>query len=820
MSLPRSEPCSPPESCPLPAWEAAAVLGSGSMGARIAALLVNAGLRVSLLDLAAEGGDRNAIVRRGWQRALAARPPALESPELARRVTLGNFDDDLARLQTADWVIEAVSEDLAVKRALLEKIAPHLGPRAVLSTNTSGLSIAEIGAALPAAMRRRWLGTHFFNPPRYLHLLELIATPETAGEAAEAVAAFCELRLGKGVLRVADTPNFIANRVGAYSFACAAQATAEFGLRVEVVDALTGPLLGWPKSATFRTADIVGLDVLRQVVENARRRLPHDSERERYRLPPYMEEMLRRGWLGEKSGRGFYERIATKGEAGAGQILALDLAKMEYQPRRRPELAALQRAQALPEIGARLRALLLEAPAEEPARRFLWRTLGDLWLYCARILPELDATPEAVDHAMRWGFNWELGPFELWDAAGLAATLAHWKNEARALPPVLGEMAGAGATSWYQTTQPPSQPRLVYHPAQGRYAAPAILPPLSLAAAPELRRNSSCSLRDLGEGIGCLEFHSKLNLLGPETVALVSETLAECRGASPRFRALVVGNEGAQFSAGANLMLLLLEIEEENWEDITLAVEQFQRMNLALKRSPIPVVAAPFALALGGGCELMLSAPRVVAHAELYAGLVELGVGLIPAGGGTTQMALRAMRGAGLAVSGAAGNAAGNGAEHGAMERLQSAFAVIARGKVSGSALEARRLGLLEESAVIVANRDRLLYEARAEAARLAERGSAPRLEEDVIACGATLRARLELGVWLLRESGSISEYDALLARKLAFVLCGGDAPAGARLSEEAVLGLEREAFLSLCGEARTRDRIAHMLKTGKPLRN
>ena len=786
-------------------FERAVVLGSGAMGAKLAAMLAGAGLRVRLLDLASPGADRNAVARAGWRRALEAKPPALFLPEQARLVELGNFDDDLESLRSADWVIEAVAEELEIKRALLARSAPYLAPHAIFSTNTSGLSVAAICAALPAEARRRALGAHFFNPPRYLPLLELIPLPETGAEAVTALTGYAERQLGKGVLHAPDTPNFIANRVGAYSFLRAAEAAAELGLSVEDADALTGELLGWPKSATFRTADVVGLDVLAKVAENARRRLPREADR--YRLPGYLEAMLSRGWLGEKTGQGFYRRLPAPappgGDAPPSQVLALDLETMVYRPRRRSELPALRRAEALPDIGERLRALLLEAPADDQARQFLWRSLGELWLYCAEILPELKVSPEILDRAMRWGFRWEWGPFELWDAAGFAATLAYWRGHARQLPHAVAELEKAGAAGWYAPAT-----RQVFDAARGDYA-PLALPRPRLETAPVMRRNAGCSLKDLGDGVACLEFHSKLNTIGPETAELITSVLHE-RPAP--FRALVVGNEGAQFSAGANLLLLLLEMDEENWDDIALAVEGFQRMNLALKRSPVPVVAAPFGLTLGGGCELMLSAPRVVAHVELYCGLVELGVGLIPAGGGCKEM-MRAARASTSAMK-------PPGALDAYEDALQSAFETIALSHVSSSAHEARKWGLLGDAGVIVPNRERLLEEARAEALRLAERGWSPRAPELIPAAGPDFRARLELGAYLLHQAARISDYDLHLARQLAGVIAGGGAPAGAALTEEAVLELEREAFLSLCGEARTRDRIAHMLKTGKALRN
>lgn len=808
-----------------PRLQTVAVLGAGTMGARIAAHLANQGIRVHLLDLAGPADDRSRAARVGLEAALRARPAAFFLPDLARNIQIGNFEDHAERLRTADWIIEAVVEDLGAKQSLLTRLAPFVAPHAALTTNTSGLPIAAIGEALPAELRRRWFGTHFFNPPRYMRLLEVIPSPWSEPEIIDAIAGFANRRLGKGIVFCRDTPNFIANRIGTFSLLNVLRHMQALGLTVDEVDALTGPVLGWPQSATFRTLDLVGLDTLAHVVRNSWQNLPQDEERALFQLPPILETMLQRGWLGEKSGQGFY-RKARNGESSA--IESLDLTNLEYTPRRKAAFPSLDLAKGIDALPERLRTVVF---ARDRAGEFLWRSLSDLFLYSARRIPEIADSPAAMDQAMRWGYNWQLGPFELWDALGLEEVVIRMHKEGRAVPEFVTRLLASGAKSFYRwsaATLPP--------PAHGRSARPATtLPehevftadyefqslPVSdgtLRLEPlrrgghEVRKNAGCSLFDLGQGVGCIEFHSKMNTLGGDIVQMLTATLQDD---TLGIDAYVLGGEAENFSVGANLLQLLLTIQNDDWDEVDLAVRAFQGMTMAVKRSPRPVVVAPYGIAFGGGCELMLHAARNVAHAELYAGLVEVGVGLIPAGGGSKEMLLRAVHSA-LALQ--AHRSRGEAVE--LQDAVRHAFETIAFGKTSTSAAEARQLGYLQTTDLIIANRDRLLFEARAEARRLADGGWQPPAPAIIPAPGPGVYATLRLGLWLMHQAQYISDHDQKIALHLARILTGGDRPAGSPLTEEALLDLEREAFLSLCGEAKTQERIQHMLKTGKALRN
>ena len=787
--------------------EAVAVLGAGTMGARIAAHCANAGLAVHLLDLPG-------AAERGLKAAVEGKPAAFFAPELARRIRLGSFDD-LAPVAQADWVIEAVVEDLAIKRKLLTAVAPLLAPHAALTTNTSGLPVTAVGAELPPEVKRRWFGTHFFNPPRYLRLLEIIPTADTDRALLETIAEFADRRLGKGVVLAKDTPNFIANRIGTFSMLTVLRLMEEMDLDVEQIDALTGPALGWPKSATFRTADLVGVDLLAHVIENSYQNLAGDEKRELYRVPAPVRALLERGWLGEKSGQGFYRRGART-ESGEREILVLDLKTMEYRPRRKPRFPSLDLARTIDDPAERLRAVLGGADA---AGQFLWRLLSEVLDYAARRIPEIADQPYEIDRAMRWGFGWQAGPFAMWDALGLEATVARMEKEQRQPAEYVRRLLASGAKSFYRDAplERAASGREAVSPATLAYAA--VPEPEGVfhldalrRAGREVQRNPGCSLLDLGDGVGGLEFHAKMNAIGADIVALVTQALRD--GAS-RFEAFVIGNEAENFSAGANLMLLLLAIQDEDWDEVELAVRAFQGMTQAIRRSPRPVVAAPFGLTLGGGCEVMLHAAQVTAHAELYAGLVELGVGLIPAGGGTKEMTVRALRAA-ERVRGPGSR----GESVAVQEALKQAFETVAMAKVSTSAVEAQTLAYLSPDAVIVPNRDRVLAVAKEEALRLAREGYRPPAPALVPAAGPNVRATLQMGVYLMRQAGYITDFEQKLANKLAHIMAGGDAPAGAPIGEDYLLDLEREAFLSLCGEAKTRERIQFTLKTGKPLRN
>lgn len=787
-----------------------AVLGSGTMGSRIAAHIANAGFPVLLLDLAQPGAP-NALAAKAVETLQKTRPAALALPEFAARIAVGNFDDDLARLNDCDWIIEAVAENLDIKRALLARVAPHLRPDAILTTNTSGLPVGEIAQALPPSLRPRWFGTHFFNPPRYMQLLEIIATPESDPAAVAAVAEFARVYLGKSVVPANDRPNFIANRIGAFALLNTLRVMQELDLTVEEVDALTGKPLGWPKTGTFRLADMVGLDVLGSVVRNFAANTK--DERSDLQLPAFLEQMLERKWFGDKTGQGFYSKPpGAKGD----ERLVLDFATFEYRPAQKPKIPALDMAKTVESLPERLRLLLSGNPEKDKASAFYWRILPDLWLYSANRIGEISDSIADIDRAMRTGFNWELGPFEMWDAAGVAETADRLRASGKTLPPAVERLLATKAPSWYRNdgAEAFDTRSQSYQPVE---------PPSSVVSLSSAKRsggivsgNSSISLIDIGDGIACLEFHTKMNALGTDIVTFVRQTLRPESEHVRNFRAFVITNDAENFSAGANLVQLLLAAQDEEWDEIDIYIRAFQEMTEAVKFCPRPVVVAPFGLCLGGGAEITLHAPRRQPHLELYTGLVETGVGLIPAGGGCKEMTLRALESA-LAVAPSAARSDSVELHH----VMRSIFENIALAKVSTSAFEARDLRILRPSDGITMNRDRVLHDAKAQAAALAETGFRPPLPvTDIPAPGESVLAALRLGIHMLREGEYATDHDVVVATHLAEVLCGGNITPGTPVSEQYLLDLERQHFLSLCGERRSQERIAHTLKTGKPLRN
>ena len=809
-----------------PQINSVAVLGAGTMGARIAAHLAKAGVTCWLLDVGpseltpeekARGLAlpdprlRNRIVRAGLEAAQKARPAAFFTPALPARITIGNFEDNLAWCAQADWIIEAVAENLAIKRGLLQKVASFRRPGAIVTTNTSGLPIRQIAEGFPEEFQRHWAGAHFFNPPRYMKLVELIRGPATSPEVLGALADFCDRRLGKGVVRAKDTPNFIANRIGTFSMLTSLSLMARFGMSVEEVDACTGPAIGWPKSATFRTVDIVGLDVLANVVRNIYENAASDESRELYRVPALLDEMTRRGWLGEKSGRGFYQRVKKGSDT---EILALDPGTMEYRPRKKARFASLETARTIDDSRARLQAILAPAIAGQSgdkAQQFLWELISETCLYAARRVPEIADSIVDVDRAMRWGFAWELGPFEICDALGVEALTRRWNTEGRDLPPLLARLISSGRRSLYEYSAGELSAFDLATSAQVKVPEPPgviILKSLK-DRSKEVGRNPGASLIDLGDGVLCCEFHSKMNAIGDDITAMIQTGLKRL---DSDFDAMVVANQAPNFSVGANLMLLLVAAQEQEWEDIHEAVRRFQNANLALKHAPKPVVVAPQGLALGGGCEVCLHGARIHAAAEAYMGLVETGVGLIPAGGGSKEMAIRAN-------------------EHSAgLESLdlfhafKPVFEALAMAKVSTSAEEARGLGFLRLADAISMNGDRLVADAKTTALDLVREDYRPNLpsptEPSIRVLGEELLAGAKLAIHGMLRGEYISEYDAHVARKLATVLAGGPLTEPQIVSERYLLDLERETFVSLCGERKTLERIAHTLKTGKPLRN
>jgi len=804
-----------------------AVLGAGTMGARIAAHFANAGVTSYLLDIVPPDADapaRSKIAAAGLDAAKKSKPAAFMEPSLARLVTVGNFEDDLKKLAEVDWIIEAVVENLEIKRALLRKVEAIRKPGTIVTTNTSGLPVGKISEGFSDDFRWAWFGTHFFNPPRYMRLLEIIPTPDADQAAIDSIAHFCDVRLGKGVVIAKDTPNFIGNRIGTFSVLNVMRLMQEMDLSIEDVDALTGQAVGWPKSATFRTIDLVGLDILGHVVGNMTTNV-HD-ERSDLRLPDFFTQMLQRKWLGDKTKGGFYKRVKdSKGKEE--ERLALNWKTLEYHPRQKPKFAALDMAKNIEDTGARLRMLLgLEGSPQkgDKAGAFLWSALSDLWTYCANRVPEISNSIVEIDRAMHLGFNWELGPFELWDAAGVEATVARMKKEGKPVAANVERLLEAGRKTWYHD-DPKSPSGRKYWDLGTEDWEPAHVPAgvWSVTVAKKsngvVKKNSGASLVDLGDGVGCIEFHSKMNSLGADIISLISQTLKP-NGPGDNFDAFVITNDATNFSVGANLMLLLMSVQEEEWDDVDLAIRQFQGMTQAVKFSPKPVVSAPFGLCLGGGTEISLHAAARQPHAELYTGLVEVGVGLLPGGGGCKEMLLRAVDGASAGRGGRiSGDALAGSIEM--LEAMKRAFELIATAKVATSAHEARSLGFLDERDRITMNRERVLSDAKARVLELVRAGYEPPVPRtDIPAPGENLLATLKMGVHMMRQGDYITDYEVKLGGKIAEVLCGGNVTPGSLVSEQYILDLEREGFKSLCGQKKTQERIQYTLKTGKTLRN
>jgi 3-hydroxyacyl-CoA dehydrogenase len=796
----------------------AAVLGAGTMGSRIAAHLANAGIPVFLFDMVPPGeGARSRLAQSALAALARSKPAALYEPSAATLITSGNFDDDLPKLSQCDWVIEAVAENLAIKQALLARVLPHLAPQAILTTNTSGLPVHTIAAGL-GEHRALFFGTHFFNPPRYMRLLEIIPTAESDADVVRSFAAFADRILGKRVVFAHDTPNFIANRIGVAVMFTAAALMLDQGLTIEEVDALTGPAIGWPRTGTFRLADMVGIDVLAHVAAN----FPQGAVQGRF--AEILNEIVKRGWLGDKAGQGFYKKM--RGADGKEERLALDLNTLEYRPLAKAALPALDMAKNAATVGERLRLLLANDPAKDKAARFLWPFLAALWNYAAERIGEVADDAPSIDAAMRAGFNWELGPFQMMDAAGLRETAARMRAlhlpVAGPLETLLEAEANAPAAAWYS----PDGPQC-FNPIAGAWET--IPQHEGHARVADFRRahgvvrsNAGTSLVDLGNGIGCIELHALKNAIGGDVVSFVSSVLKPDSDAVRDFAGFVISGDRDNFSVGANLLQLLLTAQEGEWEEVDGAIRAFQKMTAAIKFCPRPVVVAPFGLALGGGTEMCLHAVRRQPHAETYIGLVEAGVGLIPGGGGTKEMLLRALDGAAALAPPDPKDPPSRFAQSAEVaEGLKRSLETIAMAKVSTSAAEARSLGVLAASDRITLNRERLLLDAKAQAATLAEAGyAAPVPRAQIPAPGLSALAALETGIYLMGEAGFASDHDQKVARWAAYILCGGRVTAGVPLSEQYLLDLEREAFLSLCGERKTQERIAYTLKTGKPLRN
>src|SRR6476659_8584035 len=799
--------------------ERAAVLGAGTMGAQIAAHLANAGVPALLLDIPpreltpeeqAKGLKldskqvKDRIARSGLEAAVKAKPAAFFVPEFASLVTAGNFDDDLAKIKDCDLIIEAVVENLEIKKSLYERVEKYRKPGSIVASNTSGIPIHLLADGRSDDFKQHFLGVHFFNPPRYLHLVEIIRTEWTKPEVSCFLYGFLDQRLGKGVVPAKDRPNFIANRIGTFGSMITIKTMLEDGYSIEEVDKITGQAVGRPKSATFRTLDLVGLDVGAHVIKNLYQALPEDEERDVFIAPEFLTQMVGRGILGNKTKGGFYKR--QTGEGGKKEIWAIDHATLEYRPSQKVKLPALDVAKNIEDLPARIKALVW---GKDRVGAFLWKTVSRTFRYTANLIPEISYTIVEVDRAMRWGYNWELGIFETWDAIGVEKSVARMKEEGVAIPANVQKMLDSGARSFYKKE---NGLQSYFDFASGQYLPLADQPGVIVLKSVKdrtgvIKKNSGASLIDIGDGVACLEFHSKMNAIGGDTLQMLKFALGEVE---KNFVGLVVGNQGTNFSVGANIMLMLMEAQEENWEELDMMGRAFQASTMSLRYSPKPVVVAPFNLVFGGGCEMVLHGDRVRAAAETYIGLVEVGVGIIPAGGGTKELLLRTLDSIPKNVDDAD-----------PFPFLKRAFETIALAKVATSAEEGRTLGFLSDDDTISMNGDRLIADAKKEVLALAASGYVePQQRTDILALGNAGLATLKLGIHQMKRGGYISDHDAVIGEKLARILTGGDLNHETRVSEQYLLDLEREAFLSLAGMRKTQERLAAMLKTGKPLRN
>ena len=794
-----------------------AVLGSGVMGSRIACHFANIGVQVLLLDIAPKEllpdeekkglkleapAVRNRIVNAALQAAIVANPSPLYRKADASRIKTGNFDDNLKEIAGCDWTIEVVIERLDIKKSLYERVEQFRKPGTLITSNTSGIPIHLLAEGRSEDFKQHFAGTHFFNPPRYLKLLEIIPTPDTKPEVLDYLQHYGDLYLGKTVVLAKDTPGFIANRVGVFALLDAMQTMQKLGLTVEETDKLTGPVIGHAKSATLRTSDVVGLDTTINVANGLAQGLPDDEAKDVFVLPDFVKKMGESKWLGDKTGQGFYKKV--KGEGGKSEIHALDLSTMEYKPSQKVKFATLEMTKTIEKLADRFKVLVA---GKDKAGEFYRLSFGSLFAYVSNRIPEISDELFRLDDALRAGFGWEMGPFETWDALGVQAGLDLAKAAGRAPAPWVEEMLAAGHTSFYKVTE--AGVRQFYDIASKSYqAVPGVESFIILdnlrASGKVLWHNSGASVIDLGDGILNVEFHSKMNSLGTD---VIQGLLKGVEMAEAGYRGLVVGNDAPNFSAGANLGLVYMQALDQDFDELNMMIQQFQQAMMRMRYSSIPVVGTPHGLTLGGGCELNLHCDRVVAAAESYIGLVEFGVGLIPGGGGTKEMTLR--------------TAAKYEDGEPEFNLLRNTYMTISTAKVSTSAAEAFDLGFLRRGDEVVLNSNRVIAAAKSAALDLADAGyTQPMQKTNIKVHGKGALAMFKTGVYAMQQGNYISTHDQLIADKLAYVMCGGDLSAPTEVSEQYLLDLEREAFLSLCGERKTLERIQSILTTGKPLRN
>lgn len=792
-----------------------AVLGSGVMGSRIACHFANIGVEVLILDIVpkeltaeeqAKGLTlenpkvRNKIVNAALDATLKANPASLYKSGFVSRIKTGNFDDDMAKIAQVDWVIEVVVENLNIKKLIYDKVEQFRKPGTLVSSNTSGIPIHLMAEGRNEDFQKHFCGTHFFNPPRYLKLLEIIPTPKTDPEIIKFHLHYGDLFLGKTTVLCKDTPAFIANRVGIYGIMEILHAAEKLQLTVEDIDKLTGPVLGRPKSATFRTGDVVGLDTLVNVSNNLNAGLANDESKHLFILPEYLKKMIENKWLGDKTGQGFYKK--TKNEKGETEILSLDLKTLEYKPQTKSKFATLDQTKTIEEPKDRFKVLVA---GQDKAGEFYRLTFGGLFSYVSNRIPEISDELYRIDDALKAGFGWEVGPFEIWEAIGVKEGLALIEQNGKKAGAWVADFLANGLTSFYKWE---NGKKLYYDiPSKSFKVIPGTEAFIFLDSTRKTNKvfgNAGVTLHDIGDGVLNLEFHSKMNTMGSEVVDGINKSIDI---AEKDFKGLVIANEGANFSAGANLALLLMYAMEQEWDEINMMVATFQKTMMRARYSGIPVVVAPHNMALGGGCEISLHADAIVANAELYIGLVELGVGLIPAGGGSKEFTLRAS----------------DSFQKGDMENniLQNYYMNIAMAKVATSAYEAAEMKIIRPQDKIVVNRNRQIAVAKEEVLELANAGYTRPVERtDIKVLGKGGLAMFYTGASSMLRGNYISEHDEKISRKLANIMCGGDLSYPQMVSEQYLLELEREAFVSLCGEKKTLERIQHMLNTGKPLRN
>jgi 3-hydroxyacyl-CoA dehydrogenase len=802
----------------------AGVVGAGVMGATIAAQLANVGIETLLLDIVPSQMTeedkkkgmtpqskkfRNKLAESGVQTALKSRPASFYVSENAKLIYIGNLEDDLGRLKEVDWIVEVVVERLDIKKVVFEKIDSVLTPGTIVTSNTSGIPGKAIVEGRSENFRKHFAITHFFNPPRYMKLLEIVPVSDTLPEVVETLADFCERVLGKGIVYAKDTPNFVANRIGIYSLLSVIRNMMDLGISIETVDELTGPVVGNPKSATFRTSDLVGLDTLVHVADNVYEGVTDDEKRDMFRVPDFINQMVAKKLLGEKTKQGFYKPVQ---EGGKKVILSMDIKTLEYTPQQKAKFASLEAAKNISGTAGKMKSLYFSG---DLAGQFTFRTLSESLIYAANRIPEITDDILNVDNAMKWGFARRLGPFEAWDAIGLPKSVEKMKKAGYAIPAWVQEMLDSGKTSFYKRDL---GVQYYYDVTSKDYKPVPVKPGIILLASLKDREkkvagNKGASLIDIGDGIACLEFHTKMNALGEDIVSMI---IKSADIVSEQFEGLVIANHAETFSAGANLPMILFTAQEEEWEELEWMVKAFQDSLMKLKYLDKPVVAAPAGLTLAGGCEICLASDRVRFAAETYMGLVEVGVGLIPAGGGCKEMLIRNTE---HLFEVAPGGVYPKQIEM--VPFVARAFETIALAKVATSGPEAVKLGYLRPTDKMTVNRDFLIEDAKKTVLAINTEGyTPPRPLDEIRVPGENTFALIKMAIWTLNQQGYATDHDVTVSEKVGYVLCGGRVLADTKVSEQYLLDLEREAFCSLAGDPKTQARIQHMLTTGKPLRN